>query len=159
MIKGTLNRTTNLFVFLIVISFIFPATAIRYAQAATENSQESNITGSGQENSSGLEMNNSRVVAVPKIHSRVTILEMNNRRVAMLEMPHQLVCLRIPHQLVLLKMPHQLVCLRMPHQLVSLWRIAVPGSTQQSNKLLYFHTGLTAAQDMPIQQTRQHNTW
>ncbi|MGB6592142.1 MAG: hypothetical protein WBE68_11600, partial [Candidatus Nitrosopolaris sp.] len=35
MIKGTLNRTTNLFVLLIVISFIFPATAIRYAQAAS----------------------------------------------------------------------------------------------------------------------------
>ena len=49
MIKGTLNRTTNLFVLLIVISFIFPATAIRYAQAATENSQESNSTGNGQE--------------------------------------------------------------------------------------------------------------
>ena len=29
-----MNRTTHLFVFLIVISFIFPATAIRYAQAA-----------------------------------------------------------------------------------------------------------------------------
>ena len=63
MIKGTLNRTTNLFVLLIVISFIFPATAIRYAQAATENSQESNSTGSGQEsNSRYLEMNNRRVV-------------------------------------------------------------------------------------------------
>ncbi|MGB6529617.1 MAG: hypothetical protein WBF33_16035 [Candidatus Nitrosopolaris sp.] len=30
-----MNRTTNVFVFLIVISFIFPATAIRYAQAAS----------------------------------------------------------------------------------------------------------------------------
>ena len=52
MIKGTMNRTTNLFVLLIVISFIFPATAIRYAQAATENSQESNSTGNGQETGS-----------------------------------------------------------------------------------------------------------
>ena len=52
MIKGTMNRTTNLFVLLIVISFIFPATAIRYAQAATENSQESNGTGNGQESGS-----------------------------------------------------------------------------------------------------------
>jgi hypothetical protein len=33
MIYRTLNRTTNLFVLLIVISFILPATAIRYAQA------------------------------------------------------------------------------------------------------------------------------
>jgi hypothetical protein len=33
MIKGTMNTTTNLFALLIVISFIFPATAIRYAQA------------------------------------------------------------------------------------------------------------------------------
>ncbi|MGC1931021.1 MAG: CAP domain-containing protein [Candidatus Nitrosopolaris sp.] len=52
MIKGTLNRTTNLFVLLIVISFILPATAIRYAQAATENSQESGSTGNGQESGS-----------------------------------------------------------------------------------------------------------
>ena len=52
MIKGTMNRTTNLFVLLIVISFIFPATAIRYAQAATENSQETNGTGNGQESGS-----------------------------------------------------------------------------------------------------------
>jgi uncharacterized protein YkwD len=52
MIKGTMNRTTNLFVLLIVISFIFPATAIRYAQAATDNSQESNSTGNGQESGS-----------------------------------------------------------------------------------------------------------
>jgi hypothetical protein len=49
MIKGTMNTTTNLFVLLIVISFIFPTTAIRYAQAATENSQESNNTGNAQE--------------------------------------------------------------------------------------------------------------
>ncbi len=57
-----MNRTTNLFVLLIVISFILPATAIRYAQAATEKSQDSsstgnedqqnNSTGSGQESSS-----------------------------------------------------------------------------------------------------------
>jgi uncharacterized protein YkwD len=52
LIKGTMNRTTNLFILLIVISFILPATAIRYAQAATENSQESNSTGNGQESSS-----------------------------------------------------------------------------------------------------------
>jgi uncharacterized protein YkwD len=47
-----LNRTTNLFVLLLVILFIFPATAIRYAQAATENSQESSDSGNGQDNSS-----------------------------------------------------------------------------------------------------------
>jgi uncharacterized protein YkwD len=58
-----MNRTTNLFLILIVISFIFPVTAIRYAQAATENSQDSssstgneeqqsNSTGSGQESGS-----------------------------------------------------------------------------------------------------------
>jgi cytoskeletal protein RodZ len=52
MIKGAMNNTTNLFVLLIVILFIFPATAIRYAQAVTENSQESSDTGNGQENSS-----------------------------------------------------------------------------------------------------------
>jgi pathogenesis-related protein 1 len=52
MIKGTMNSTTNLFVLLIVISFILPATTIRYVQAATENSQDSNSTGSGQESSS-----------------------------------------------------------------------------------------------------------
>jgi uncharacterized protein YkwD len=52
MIKGAMNNTTNLFVLLIVILFIFPATAIRYVQAATENSQESSNTGNGQENSS-----------------------------------------------------------------------------------------------------------
>ena len=46
-----MNKTTNLFVLLIVISFILPATAIRYAQAATENSQESNGPGNGQESS------------------------------------------------------------------------------------------------------------
>ncbi|MGC2571779.1 MAG: hypothetical protein WA364_09735, partial [Candidatus Nitrosopolaris sp.] len=33
MIKGRMNRTANLFVLLIVISFILLATAIRYAQA------------------------------------------------------------------------------------------------------------------------------
>ncbi|MGB6533058.1 MAG: CAP domain-containing protein [Candidatus Nitrosopolaris sp.] len=46
MIKETMNRTTNLFVFLIVISFIFPATAIRYAQAAgtTSESLDNNAT-------------------------------------------------------------------------------------------------------------------
>ena len=49
MIKGTMNTTTNLFVLLIVISFIFPTTAIRYAQAATGNAQESNNTGNAQE--------------------------------------------------------------------------------------------------------------
>jgi hypothetical protein len=32
--KGIMNRTTNLFVFLMVISFILPSTAFRYAQAA-----------------------------------------------------------------------------------------------------------------------------
>jgi len=32
MIKGTMNTTTNLFILLIVISFIIPSTAIRYAQ-------------------------------------------------------------------------------------------------------------------------------
>ena len=47
-----MNRTTNLFVLLIVISFILPSTAIRYAQAATENSQDSSNTGSGQESGS-----------------------------------------------------------------------------------------------------------
>ncbi|MFY9871099.1 MAG: hypothetical protein WAK17_15390 [Candidatus Nitrosopolaris sp.] len=52
MIKGTMNTTTNLFVLLIVISFILPATAIRYAKAATENLQESNSTGNEQESSS-----------------------------------------------------------------------------------------------------------
>ena len=36
-----MNRTTNLFILLIVISFILPSTAIRYAKAATENSQDS----------------------------------------------------------------------------------------------------------------------
>ncbi|MGC1932951.1 MAG: CAP domain-containing protein [Candidatus Nitrosopolaris sp.] len=36
-----MNRTTNLFVFLIVISFIFPATAVRYAQAASATPAES----------------------------------------------------------------------------------------------------------------------
>ncbi|MGB6529615.1 MAG: hypothetical protein WBF33_16025, partial [Candidatus Nitrosopolaris sp.] len=36
-----MNRTTNLFVLLIVISFIFPATAIRYAQAASATPVES----------------------------------------------------------------------------------------------------------------------
>ena len=32
MIKGTMNTTTNLFILLLVISFIIPSTAIRYAQ-------------------------------------------------------------------------------------------------------------------------------
>jgi uncharacterized protein YkwD len=41
-----------LFVLLLVILFIFPATAIRYAQAGTENSQESSDSGNGQDNSS-----------------------------------------------------------------------------------------------------------
>jgi uncharacterized protein YkwD len=36
-----MNRTTNLFVFLIVISFILPATTIRYAQAASATPAES----------------------------------------------------------------------------------------------------------------------
>jgi hypothetical protein len=47
-----MNRTANLFVLLIVISFILPATAIRYAHAATKNSQENNNTVNGQESSS-----------------------------------------------------------------------------------------------------------
>ena len=44
-----MNRTTNLFVLLIVISFIFPVTAIRYAQAASATpakSMENNATAS-----------------------------------------------------------------------------------------------------------------
>ena len=41
MIKGTMNRTTNLFVLLIVISFILPTTAIRYAKAASATPAES----------------------------------------------------------------------------------------------------------------------
>ena len=50
-----MNRTTNLFVLLIVISFIFPATAIRYAQAASTTRAEStennaNMTGESMEN-------------------------------------------------------------------------------------------------------------
>jgi uncharacterized protein YkwD len=52
MIKGEMNRTTNLFVLLILISFILPATAIRYAQAATENSQDSDSTGNEQQQNS-----------------------------------------------------------------------------------------------------------
>jgi hypothetical protein len=51
-IKGEMNRTTNLFVLLILISFILPATAIRYAQAATENSQDSDSTGNEQQQNS-----------------------------------------------------------------------------------------------------------
>jgi hypothetical protein len=47
-----MNRTTNLFILLIVISFILPATAIRYAQAATENSQDSSSSGNGQDSGS-----------------------------------------------------------------------------------------------------------
>jgi hypothetical protein len=47
-----MNRTTNLFVLLIVILFILPATAIRYAQAATENSQDSDSTGNEQQQNS-----------------------------------------------------------------------------------------------------------
>ena len=43
----------SLFVLLIMISFIFPVTAIRCAQAATENvQQQSNSTGNAQESSS-----------------------------------------------------------------------------------------------------------
>ena len=44
-----MNRTTNLFVLLIVISFIFPATVITYAQAASTTpgaSMENNATAS-----------------------------------------------------------------------------------------------------------------
>jgi uncharacterized protein YkwD len=52
MIKGAMNRTTNLFVLLILISFILPATAIRYAQAATEISQDSDSTGNEQQQNS-----------------------------------------------------------------------------------------------------------
>ena len=37
MINGTLNRTTNLLVLLIVTSFILPATAIMYASGSPEN--------------------------------------------------------------------------------------------------------------------------
>ncbi|MGA6990447.1 MAG: hypothetical protein WBX81_08540, partial [Nitrososphaeraceae archaeon] len=37
MINGTLNRTTNLLVLLIVTSFILPATEIMYASGFTEN--------------------------------------------------------------------------------------------------------------------------
>jgi hypothetical protein len=51
MIKGTMNTPTNLFVLLIVISFIFPATAIRYAQAASTTpaeSTENNATSSNE---------------------------------------------------------------------------------------------------------------
>jgi uncharacterized protein YkwD len=47
-----MNRTTNLFILLLVILFIFPATAIRYAQAATENSQDSDSTGNEQQQNS-----------------------------------------------------------------------------------------------------------
>ena len=36
-----MNRTTNLFVLLIVISFIFPVTAVRYAQAASASPAQS----------------------------------------------------------------------------------------------------------------------
>ncbi|MGB6593927.1 MAG: CAP domain-containing protein [Candidatus Nitrosopolaris sp.] len=70
-----MNRTTDLFVLLIVISFIFPATAIRYAQAASTTPVESvennatspanmtennaNMTGESMENTtSGMESNN-----------------------------------------------------------------------------------------------------
>ncbi|MGC2572491.1 MAG: CAP domain-containing protein [Candidatus Nitrosopolaris sp.] len=45
-----MNRTTNFFVLLIVISFIFPATAIRYAQVASATpaeSMENNATSTG----------------------------------------------------------------------------------------------------------------
>jgi hypothetical protein len=73
MIHGTLNRTPNLFVLLIVISFILLATAIRYAQAQpgccepatpppvhpnagsmanATSGMESNSTGNAQENNS-----------------------------------------------------------------------------------------------------------
>jgi uncharacterized protein YkwD len=52
MIKGEMNKTTNLFILLILISFILPATAIRYAQAATENSQDSDSTGNEQQQNS-----------------------------------------------------------------------------------------------------------
>ena len=43
-----MNRTTNLFVLLIVISFIFPATVIRYqaASATSAASMENNATAS-----------------------------------------------------------------------------------------------------------------
>jgi uncharacterized protein YkwD len=52
MVKGAMNRTTNLFVLLILISFILPASAIKYAQAATENSQDSDSTGNEQQQNS-----------------------------------------------------------------------------------------------------------
>jgi uncharacterized protein YkwD len=52
MIKEAMNRTTNLFVLLILISFILPGSAIRYAQAATENSQDSDSTGNEQQQNS-----------------------------------------------------------------------------------------------------------
>jgi hypothetical protein len=61
MIKETMNTTTNLFILLIVISFIIPATAIRYAQgqpgcegdscepatAPQENNNTGNTTSTG----------------------------------------------------------------------------------------------------------------
>ena len=49
-INGTLNRITNLLVLLIVITFILPATAIKYASGSTENSDE---TSNGPTDNSG----------------------------------------------------------------------------------------------------------
>ena len=89
-----MNKTTNLFVLLIVISFILPATAIRYAQAATENSQESNryLETDRRVVAAVVEMNNSRVVVL-EMDRRVVgaVVEMNSNRVVVLEMDRRVV--------------------------------------------------------------------
>ena len=59
-----MNRPTNFFVLLIVISFIFPATVIRYAQAASATpaaSTENNATASAN-----LTANPGPIVPTPK---------------------------------------------------------------------------------------------
>ena len=59
-----MNRATNLLVLLIVISFIFPATVIRYAQAASATpaaSKENNATASAN-----MTVNPGPIVPTPK---------------------------------------------------------------------------------------------
>ena len=83
MINGTMNRTTNLFVLLIVISFILPATAIRYAQAQLKIHRR--VTSLEVDRTvvvAVVEMNSNRVTVLKEVdRTVVVVLEMNSRAV------------------------------------------------------------------------------
>jgi hypothetical protein len=86
MTKGIMNRTTNLFILLIVISFILPATAIRYGMLRLQLKIHRIVIVLEVDRRAAVavvEMNNSRVVAVVEVDRRVAVavVEMNNSRV------------------------------------------------------------------------------